>query len=62
MDPPRKGLDNNTINNLIKMKPKKIIYISCKPSTLVRDLNKLEAYYKIEKITPVDLFPWTRTR
>jgi 23S rRNA (uracil1939-C5)-methyltransferase len=62
VDPPRKGLDNNTINNLIKMKPKKIIYISCKPSTLVRDLNKLEAHYKIEKITPVDLFPWTRTR
>lgn len=60
VDPPRKGLDNNTIDNLIKMKPKKIVYISCKPSTLVRDLKKLEPHYNIEKITPVDLFPWTR--
>lgn len=59
VDPPRKGLDNNTINNLLKIKPKKMIYISCNPATLMRDLNKLEEIYEIRKITPVDLFPFT---
>lgn len=59
VDPPRKGLDNNTINNLLKIKPKKIVYISCNPATLMRDLNKLEEIYEINKITPVDLFPFT---
>ncbi len=60
VDPPRKGLDNNTINNLLKIKPKKIVYISCNPATLMRDLNKLEEKYEINKITPVDLFPFTK--
>lgn len=59
VDPPRKGLDNNTINNLLKIKSKKIVYISCNPATLMRDLNKLEEIYEINKITPVDLFPFT---
>lgn len=60
VDPPRKGLDNNTINNLIKVKPKKIIYISCNPATLVRDLKMLENEYEIKSLTPVDMFPWTK--
>ncbi len=59
VDPPRKGLDTNTINNLVKIKPKKIVYISCNPATLVRDLKALEDQYEIKKLTPVDLFPWT---
>ena len=60
LDPPRKGLDNTTIKNLLKVKPKKIVYISCNPATLVRDLKILEATYKIKDITPVDMFPWTK--
>ncbi|MCI9365147.1 MAG: 23S rRNA (uracil(1939)-C(5))-methyltransferase RlmD [Clostridia bacterium] len=59
VDPPRKGLDLNTIDNLLKIKPKKIIYISCNPASLVRDLSMLEKKYDIQKITPVDLFPFT---
>ena len=59
VDPPRKGLDDVTIKNIIKAKPSKIIYISCNPSTLVRDLRKLEEYYYISKIQPVDMFPFT---
>ena len=59
VDPPRKGLDENTINNLIKIRPKKIIYISCNPSTLIRDISKMEEYYNVKKITPIDLFPFT---
>ena len=59
VDPPRKGLDTNTVNNLLKIEPKKIIYISCNPATLTRDLKELEYKYDIVKITPVDLFPYT---
>ena len=58
-DPPRKGLDQNSINNILKIKPKKIVYISCNPATLIRDLSHFEGEYKIEKIVPVDMFPWT---
>ena len=61
VDPPRKGLDTTTVGNLLKIKPKKIVYISCNPATLVRDLSKLEEKYNVNKITPVDLFPYTRT-
>ena len=59
VDPPRKGLDNTTIENMKKVKPKKIVYISCNPSTLVRDLHKLEDIYTINEIQPVDMFPFT---
>ena len=59
VDPPRKGLDVNTINVLKKIMPEKIIYISCNPATLARDLNLLEEKYNIESIQPVDMFPWT---
>ena len=59
VDPPRKGLDTTTVGNLLKIKPKKIVYISCNPATLVRDLSKLEEKYNVNKITPVDLFPYT---
>lgn len=59
VDPPRRGLDTNTIENLLKIEPKKIIYISCNPATLIRDLSKLEEKYDINKMTPVDLFPFT---
>lgn len=59
VDPPRKGLDDITINNILKIYPKKIVYISCNPASLVRDLKKLEDDYDICKIIPVDLFPYT---
>ena len=58
-DPPRKGLDRNSIKNILKIKPKKIIYISCNPATLVRDLAEFESEYEIKNIIPVDMFPWT---
>ena len=58
-DPPRKGLDKTSINNILKIKPKKIIYISCNPATLVRDLADFEDEYDIKTVIPVDMFPWT---
>lgn len=59
VDPPRKGLDNKSIENILFVKPKKLIYISCNPATLIRDLAKLENDYIIQKIKPVDMFPFT---
>lgn len=58
-DPPRKGLDKNSVNNVLKIKPKKIVYISCNPATLVRDLACFEHLYDIKRIVPVDMFPFT---
>ena len=59
VDPPRKGLDANTINLLKNLEPEKIIYISCNPATLARDLSLLEEKYEIKRIQSVDMFPWT---
>lgn len=59
LDPPRKGIDNTTIENLKQIRIDKIVYISCNPSTLVRDLAKLEEIYEVKKIIPVDMFPYT---
>lgn len=59
VDPPRKGLDETTINNMKSIGVNKIVYISCNPATLVRDLAKFEDEYKIKKIIPVDNFCYT---
>ena len=59
VDPPRSGLDKISINNIIKLNPQKIIYVSCDPMTLVRDLNELSNSFEVEEITPFDMFPNT---
>lgn len=59
VDPPRKGCSNDTIDSLINLQSKKIVYISCHPSTLARDLNKLKEHYEIKMIQPVDMFSQT---
>ena len=59
VDPPRKGLDNTSIENILKIKPRRVAYISCNPATLVRDLAKFEETYNISDIQPVDMFPYT---
>lgn len=59
VDPPRAGLDKKSIDNIIKINPKNIIYISCDPNTLIRDLNILKEKYEIKEITPYNLFPKT---
>ena len=60
IDPPRKGLDNKSVENILKIKSKKIVYISCNPASLVRDLAKLEEVYDINMIKPIDLFPFSK--
>ena len=59
VDPPRRGLDNKSIENILKIHPDRFVYISCNPATLVRDLSKFEGVYNIQKIQPVDMFPYT---
>lgn len=59
VDPPRAGLDEFTIKEIVKMNPKRLIYTSCDPMTLARDLNILKYYFNIKEITPFDMFPNT---
>lgn len=60
LDPPRKGCDQSLLETLVDMDVKNIVYVSCKPSTLARDLKFLQANgYKVENVTGVDMFPWT---
>ena len=56
VDPPRKGLDSKTVQNLCDLKLDRLVYVSCNPATLMRDLQVLEDIYKIDSITPVDNF------
>ena len=59
MDPPRKGVELQVLNYLQKKRVKKIIYVSCNPATLVKNLNHLQKEYVIRYIQPVDMFPQT---
>ena len=60
VDPPRKGCDIKLLDSIEKAKPRKVVYVSCDPSTLARDLKILEEKgYKTEVVQPVDMFPHT---
>jgi len=59
-DPPRAGMHEKVINQLLSMKARKIIYISCNPSTQARDLQLLDAIYEVKAVQPVDMFPHTQ--
>ena len=61
LDPARKGADEKTLSAIIKANAKKIIYLSCNPATLARDLKYLceNGNYKIEFAEPYDMFPQT---
>lgn len=57
LDPPRKGSTKEFIESVFRISPKKVIYISCDPVTLARDLNLFKTKYSIDKVIPVDMFP-----
>lgn len=59
LDPPRAGCDNNTISELLRLKPRFILYVSCNLSTFKRDLEKLTNQYNIQSIHILDMFPQT---
>ena len=61
LDPPRKGCDETTLSAVVQMSPRRVVYVSCNPSTAARDATWLEEHgYHAEKVQPVDLFPRTR--
>lgn len=60
VDPPRKGCDPRLLDTILEMKPERVVYVSCNPSTLARDLKILEdGGYKTVEVQPVDMFPHT---
>lgn len=61
MDPPRTGSDEAFLSSVVRLAPKRVVYVSCGPDSLVRDLKYLTKHgYKMEECTPYDLFPYTR--
>lgn len=60
MDPPRAGSDEAFLSSLVTLAPEKVVYISCNPVTLARDLKYLgKRGYRVNRAVPVDMFPWT---
>ncbi|GBF78143.1 23S rRNA (uracil-5-)-methyltransferase RumA [Paenibacillus sp. 598K] len=60
VDPPRKGCDNELLETILAMQPERVVYVSCNPSTLARDLRVLEdGGYRTVEVQPVDMFPHT---
>lgn len=60
VDPPRKGCDITTLESIVTMSPKRLVYVSCDPATLARDIQILEQHnYHAEIVQPVDMFPFT---
>ncbi|WP_342429881.1 23S rRNA (uracil(1939)-C(5))-methyltransferase RlmD [Neobacillus sp. FSL H8-0543] len=59
VDPPRTGLDNQLIQTILQAAPEKLLYISCNPSTLAKDIQMLSAKYEVKYIQPLDMFPQT---
>jgi 23S rRNA (uracil1939-C5)-methyltransferase len=58
-DPPRTGMHAHVIKGIVQLLPDRIIYISCNPTTLARDIGLLEEHYELNEVQPIDLFPNT---
>lgn len=58
-DPPRAGMHPDVVNVIINARPKRIVYVSCNPATQARDLQLLDAHYRVAAVQPVDMFPHT---
>lgn len=58
-DPPRAGMHNDVIDTILFAAPQRIVYVSCNPATQARDLQALDAHYKVVAVQPVDMFPQT---
>lgn len=59
VDPPRTGCDDQLLKTILQVKPKKVVYVSCNPSILAKDIQTLSSKYEVKYIQPVDMFPQT---
>lgn len=59
VDPPRRGLDETTISKILDLEVKKLVYVSCNPATMVRDIKLMNEKYEVKEIQPIDMFPFT---
>ncbi len=59
-DPPRAGMHEKVVRQILKIAPEKIVYVSCNPATQARDIAILSGHYRVEKVQPVDMFPQTQ--
>jgi 23S rRNA (uracil1939-C5)-methyltransferase len=59
IDPPRAGMHADVVKGIVSLLPETIVYVSCNPSTLARDLGMLKDHYEIAEVQPVDMFPHT---
>ena len=60
LDPPRKGCETTLLDAVVSMQPERVVYVSCNPATLARDLKYLDGRgYKAVEVQPVDMFPHT---
>jgi 23S rRNA (uracil1939-C5)-methyltransferase len=59
VDPPRVGMHKDVVQQVLDMGPERIVYVSCNPATLARDLELLSVKYEVKEVTPVDMFPHT---
>jgi len=59
IDPPRAGMHKDVVKQVLALLPERIVYVSCNPSTLARDLGLLKEAFQVLEVQPVDLFPHT---
>ena len=58
-DPPRAGMHPDVVKTILRAAPQRIVYVSCNPATQARDLQELDAAYRVAEVQPVDMFPHT---
>ena len=59
IDPPRDGMHKDVVAQVMAMRPARIVYVSCNPATLARDIAVLKEKYRVAEVQPVDMFPHT---
>ena len=59
IDPPRAGMHKDVVKQVLTLAPERIVYVSCNPATLARDLGLMQAQYEVKEVQPVDMFPHT---
>ena len=59
IDPPRDGMHKDVLKQVIQIAPPRIVYVSCNPATLARDISLLKDHYRVAEVQPVDMFPHT---